>query len=100
MPEVVACRHGPKLLRLLTRCLPGLKSAIAKINKYLISLAHPTRFERVTLPSEGNAAAARPRSGICRWRKIEEAKPGGADVSLKLLKTLALPRGIEPLFQP
>jgi hypothetical protein len=44
--------------------------------------------------------AARTRSEIYSWRKIEEAKSGCADFLLKLLKRLALPRGIEPLFQP
>ncbi len=54
------------------------------------------------LPSEGNAEQKRApvRSRFYSWRKIEEAKRGGADFLLKLLKSLALPRGIEPLFQP
>jgi hypothetical protein len=44
--------------------------------------------------------AARTRSGIYSWRKIEEAKSGGVDFLLKLLKRLALPRRIELLFSP
>jgi hypothetical protein len=37
---------------------------------------------------------------ICSWRKLEEAKTMSRCFSLKPLKLLALPRGIEPLFQP
>ena len=44
--------------------------------------------------------AARLRSGLRSWRKIEETRSGNAGFLLKLLKSLALPRGIEPLFQP
>jgi hypothetical protein len=39
------------------------------------------------------SGAARTRSGIHSWRKIEEAKSGCADFLLKLLKRLALLRG-------
>ena len=34
------------------------------------------------------------------WRKVEEPKTVRDDFQLKPLKYLALPRGIEPLFQP
>jgi hypothetical protein len=37
---------------------------------------------------------------FCSWRKVEEAKTMSWCFSLKVLKSLALPRGIEPLFQP
>jgi hypothetical protein len=40
------------------------------------------------------------RRRICSWRKVEEAKSTICHFSLKLLILLALPRGIEPLFQP
>jgi hypothetical protein len=37
---------------------------------------------------------------ICSWRKVEEAKTMCRRICLKSLILLALPRGIEPLFQP
>jgi hypothetical protein len=40
---------------------------------------------------------ARTRSGVCGWKKIEEAKSGGADFLLKLLKRLARPKRFELL---
>ena len=35
-----------------------------------------------------------------RWRKVEDEECKAVYLQLKPLKSLALPRGIEPLFQP
>jgi hypothetical protein len=85
-------------------------------------MAHPTRFERVTFALRevllllvenyakhaveiGFTTSHEPSptqlaKQICSWRKVEEAKMMSLRSSLKILKSLALPRGIEPLFQP
>ena len=34
------------------------------------------------------------------WRKVGDAGPPGFHFGVKLLKSLALPRGLEPLFSP
>ena len=53
---------------------------------------------------KGCSSAMRPTTWIMHsfgnWRKIEEPKTVGLNFVPKPLKRLALPRGIEPLFQP
>ena len=78
-------------------CLPGAYLGqnwlLSKFEMCLILLAHPTRFERVTFAFGGQRYAN-------SWRKVEEARSRRRIFPRKPLKGLALPRGIEPLFQP
>src|ERR1700682_2949074 len=46
-------KTAPEWRAMLTRCLPGQNAKMAKIQEIPVSLAHPTRFERVTFAFGG-----------------------------------------------
>jgi hypothetical protein len=58
----------------------------------------PNGFDRVHFLLGRQTTFSKP--ALDSWRKVEEAKTKSCFFSFKPLKSLALPRGIEPLFQP